>query len=372
MAIAGVCTALAYWDAIHPDRSYEVSPIETIRNVGLVVGGGLAFVFAWWRALVAERQADAARSQVETAQSQADIALRTLSYERYQRGAEMLGSPTLAVRLGGIYALQQLAAEHPNEYHVQVVRLLCAFVRNPTEDAVLDQEIEVEGEIMQKRIREDAQAALSAIGMRSSNQIQIEFDEEFTVDLQYAYLQSADLRGCKLDWADLTGVRLENANLSEATFRSARLVRANLTSARLIRASFKCAICRQAQFRGAIARGADFRNADLEGTIWVNATLNDADLSFSKLQGALLEGSRIVGAVVSGAVLGLGRRRVEFPIDTSEGEDFGISHTRVHTWITQTQLNQTRDPDNCPPSIEPGTPDRESDSQLVWNGGSVS
>ena len=371
MAIAGVGTALAYWDAIHPDRSYKVSPIETIRNVGLVVGGGLAFVFAWWRALVAERQADAARSQVETAQNQADIALRTLSYERYQRGAEMLGSPTLAVRLGGIYALQQLAAENPHQYHVQTVRLLSAFVRNPTKDEVLDQLVEVEGEVMPKRIREDAQAALSAIGTRSSIQVQIEIAEGFTVDLQRANLHSADLRGCNLDRADLTDATLESANLEEATFRSAHLVRADLTSARLTRAGFKGAICVRAQFRGAIAREADFRNADLEGTIWSDATLNDADFSFSTLKGALFARSRLMRAVVSGAVLGLGRRRMEMRLETSLGEDIGITYTEVHTWMTQAQLDQTKAADDCPPSIEPGTTDFESDSELVWKGGSV-
>ena len=371
MAIAGVGAALAYWDAIHLDRSYEVSPIETIRNVGLVVGGGLAFVFAWWRALVAGRQADAARSQVETAQSQADTALRTLSYERYQRGAEMLGSPTLAVRLGGIYALQQLAAEHPNQYHVQILRLLCSFVRNPTKDEVLDQPIEVEGEVMPQRIREDVQAALSAIGRRSSIQIQIEIAEEFTVDLQRANLHSADLRRCKLDRAELTDVTLENANLEGASLQAAHLVRANLANAILNCAGFKDSICRLAQFRRAKALGADFRNADLEGTIWVNATLNDADLSFSSLKGALLEGSRLVGTVVSGAVLGFGRRRMEIPIETSVGHDIGISYTEVHTSMTQAQLDQTNAADEYPPIIESGTADFESGSELLWSGGSV-
>ena len=44
----------------------------------------------------------------------------------------MLGSEVLSVRLGGIYALQRLAEEWPDQYHIQIMRLFCAFVRLPT------------------------------------------------------------------------------------------------------------------------------------------------------------------------------------------------------------------------------------------------
>ena len=80
---------------------------------------------AIWRSTVAERQSATSQLQSETAQ-------RGLLNERYQKGAEMLGSAVLAVRLGGIYALDRLAREHPEAYHLQIMNLLCAFVRNPT------------------------------------------------------------------------------------------------------------------------------------------------------------------------------------------------------------------------------------------------
>ena len=63
-----------------------------------------------------------------------DTAQEGLLNERYQKGAEMLGSPVLAVRMGGIYALQQLAQDHPDTYHLQVMNLFCAFVRRPPPD----------------------------------------------------------------------------------------------------------------------------------------------------------------------------------------------------------------------------------------------
>ena len=123
---AGLALTLCFWDWLHSGTPVDVSNSTTLRNVGLLLGGVLALVFAVWRSLVAERQS-------LTAQRQADIAQQSLLNERYERGAEMLGSNVLAVRMGGIYALTRLAEDYPEQYSVQIMELFCAFARNPTE-----------------------------------------------------------------------------------------------------------------------------------------------------------------------------------------------------------------------------------------------
>ena len=142
-AIAGVlvmggCLSWVFWEDLRGDQE---SLSTTIRNLGLVVGGIIAMVLAVWCSTVAERQAetaqqqsDTAQRQVEAVQRQADTAQQGLLNDRYERGAGMLGSDVLPVRLAGIYALERLAVEHPEEYHIQIMDLLCAFVRNPTRD----------------------------------------------------------------------------------------------------------------------------------------------------------------------------------------------------------------------------------------------
>ena len=125
VAVVLVCSILlpaAGWDWL---RSVESggggeSNSTTIRNVGFLIAGVLALVFAVWRGVLLQRQAETSKRQSETSE-------QGLLNERYQKGAEMLGSEVLAVRLGGIYALQRLAEEHPEQYHIQVLRLLCAF-----------------------------------------------------------------------------------------------------------------------------------------------------------------------------------------------------------------------------------------------------
>ena len=108
----------AFWDWLNDGESGSA----TIRNLGLVLAAIIALPLAIWRGIVADKQASAAQRQAETGLEQTDTAQRSLLNERYQRGAEMLGSDVLSVRLGGIYALERLAKESPCEYHVQIMK----------------------------------------------------------------------------------------------------------------------------------------------------------------------------------------------------------------------------------------------------------
>ena len=121
LAVCGYLT-LNYWPYLHDGKD---SLSATVRNVSLIIGGIIAVELALWRSIVGERQTAVAQRQAETAQ-------RDLLNQQLQKGAEMLGSSTLSVRLGGIYALKHLAVEHPEQYHVQVMEQLCAFVRGAT------------------------------------------------------------------------------------------------------------------------------------------------------------------------------------------------------------------------------------------------
>ena len=299
----------------------------------------------------------------------------------------MLGDSVLAVRLGGIYALQKLAEEHPELYHVEIMRLLCSFVRNPTKDPDLDQPMEIDGEVMPPRMREDVQEALLAIGFRTLNQFRIEEEDGFTADLHGANLGRADLsrftlnganlhganleganlRQCRLIRADLTHANLARANLEEADFQEAQLEGADLEGANLDIAFFKDAVCKLARLNSTRATVAIFAGADLEGAIWHNADLEVANLRFATLNGANLVGAKLAGSDFTGASLGKGRRRMEYPV----GDLTRIASTEAYTWVTQAQLDRAIAEVDCPPEIEPGTTDIKCGSPLVWQGGSA-
>ena len=200
MVTAVIVISIMYWDWLSIESNGS-----TIRNIVLVAAAMIALPLAIWRSTVAERQADTAQ--------------RGLLNERYQKGAEMLGSRVPSVRLGGIYALTRLAREYSGDYHTQIMRLFCAFVRNPT--AELNRDGSEEGNARPVRLREDVRAVMTAVGTRNGSQIETEKKEKYRLDLFNADLKGlclyrADLRRVDMGGADLSGARLmEDTNLSE-------------------------------------------------------------------------------------------------------------------------------------------------------------
>ena len=202
--VAGAGLSWRSWEIL---QSSEDSFLTTISNLSFVLGGIIAIELALWRSFVGERQTAVTQQQAETAQ-------RGLLNERFQKGAEMLGSENLTVRLGGIYALQHLAEEHPEIYHIQVMELLCAFVRHPT-----GVESSYNGMYMGEEIPPaDVTAIVEIICKRSRSQIQIEQSAEFSLDLS-----KADLRHCDFGNADLSGAKLYGAQLYKTSFAKANL-----------------------------------------------------------------------------------------------------------------------------------------------------
>ena len=211
--LIGISLALLHWDELHGDQE---TLSATIRNLGLVKGGLIAIILAVWRSVVGSRQADTAQ--------------RGLLNERYQKGSEMLGSEVLSVRLGGIYALRQLSDEHPEQYHVQVMRLFCAFACHPTgaedkESGYVDYEIvrivdSSEEPASLRRLRPDVQAVIEAISARSEAQIKLEREADYAPLLSYA---------------DLRYLWLHRVSLVRGPTRARQLVRCITSRSKLLR-----------------------------------------------------------------------------------------------------------------------------------------
>jgi len=294
LVVFGVLMVCLHWEWIVTESGSTI-----IRNLGLVIGGLIAIGFGVWRGVVASRQA-------ETAQ-------RGLLNERYQKGAEMLGSDLLAVRLGGIYALQRLAEENAEQYHIQIMRLLCAFVRHPTGDKDRDEnnngtDTERQPDNKDYPVREDVHAAMKAIGTRSSVGIEREQEEDFYLDLSGAHLVGAHLNDAHLNSARLEGARLDDADLNYAHLNRARLGGAHLNSAllnyaHLNRARLEGAHLNRARLEGARLNSARLNGAHLNGAHLNGAYLNDAHLDDAHLVVAHLNGAHLNRAYLNDAHL---------------------------------------------------------------------
>jgi uncharacterized protein YjbI with pentapeptide repeats len=225
--------------------------------------------------------------------------------ERFTRAVEQLGSDRMAVRLGGIYALERISKDSARD-HSTVVEVLSAYVREATRSGAQRD--------VQATPATDVAAALSVLGRRRRD-----LAAEATVDLAGAYLNGAELdnldfcgasfsraflsvsrfrqaslRRTSFDRAVMTGSNLAFADLDGASFFEASLGNASFQGAKLELAGFFCASADKAMFYGAKLtkanlirgrfEGASFSSADLSGAI-----LGSADFSNAMFQGAKLE-----------------------------------------------------------------------------------
>ncbi|MFN8642630.1 MAG: pentapeptide repeat-containing protein, partial [Candidatus Binatia bacterium] len=225
---------------------------------------GLALL--WRRVTASERAAiDAVR-----------LAEDTQRRERFTRAVGQLADERLEVRLGAIYALEQVAGES-HQQHQPAMEVLCAYLR---ERSAWDPE-----RPQAPRLPTDVQAVLTVLGRRATTH---EDGATFRLDLR-----RTDLRG-----ADLNGVNLERANLFES-----HLETATMQAARLAHADLRGAWLNNADLVEADLRGADLREAHLDGTYMVEARLEGADLGGAHLAGAYLGGASLQGADLGGAHL---------------------------------------------------------------------
>ena len=402
--LVGSALSYRHWD-------WLASPVEsggtTIRNVVLVLAGLVALILALWRGAIGERQAGAAEQAVLDG--------------RYQRGIEMLASDSLSARLGGIYSLRNLAESQPEQYHIQVMRVFCAFVRHPppydSEQAEKDSGrteagANPRGHVHGRpRARADVQAVMDAIGSRGETGIAIEKRTGFVIDLSGADLSWTDLEKADLSNADLTfanlfhavfyewrrgspprlnpsHLRLQEGNpgtesrqpdnsvhekgwrqVYSANLAGADLSYANLSSARMWHVSLLGAQIREATLSGASLDFANLRKANLfESDLSPHGRL-PTSLRGADLTDANLSGSKCLGVVMTAAVFhGTGFAGAELwaaMLNSAKLTDDGL---HPPTGLTQEQLNQTIIVAGNYPDLK-GVLDARTSEQLVWGDG---
>ncbi|BAL88845.1 hypothetical protein AMIS_36250 [Actinoplanes missouriensis 431] len=104
--------------------------IEALKyGIGFFAAGGAvaALLLSFRRQLLAERAHElAVKAQAHT---ETDATERRVT-ELYTKAVEQLGSADAAVRLGGLYALERVAQNNPDQRQT-IVNVLCAYLRMP-------------------------------------------------------------------------------------------------------------------------------------------------------------------------------------------------------------------------------------------------
>jgi hypothetical protein len=248
--------------------------------------------------------------------------------DRYTKAVDQLGSEHLDVRVGGIYALERIARDSPDD-RATIEEVLTAYVRDhapwprppapPSLPAIIHRLasfVRRQRSVLQRRRATDAagqaspgqsddqaagpprpaadvQAAVTVLGRR-----QLPPDGLRLLDLIRADLQGASLADANLQSASLADANLQGASLDRANLQSASLADANLHGASLDRADLQGAYLGHADLQGASLDGANLQGAHL-----ATANLQRAYLGRANLQGAYLGRGDLLRASLGGANL---------------------------------------------------------------------
>jgi len=205
----------------------QANAINAIRTTLLQIIAGAALVagaYITWRQL---------RHTMSDSREQRELERQAQITERFNSAVEHLGSNELAIRLGGIYALNRIGRDSVADRDA-IVDILAAYVRikSPWPPPARVQ-FTSDHPILQLpplRVRAvDVQAGLTVLGRWGP--IEAQHDVWPTADLT-----GADLRLGNLAGAHLWRVRLRGANLTGANLRGADLRGADLEDAALAEA----------------------------------------------------------------------------------------------------------------------------------------
>ena len=282
--IGGAIIVCEYWDWIGGESGSAI-----LRYLALAATAMIGLPIAVWRSLVAERQANSAQEQAENSR-------RGLLSERFQRSSEMLSSDEVWVCTAGIAGLNRLAQDHPTDYHIQVMELLCTFIQHSSRQ---DDEAthgpgncgESDGGAIPANI--SVHAALKAIGSRDHERIELEDQSGYTLYLNYADLRNQNFASLNFSKVHFQYSDLSGSNLAHANFSDADLLEANLSNSCVRAANFQRAKLHFSK----MSRIEAGPSTDFSGAIFDSTELTDAQLAGANFLGAMFSNTKISGAV---------------------------------------------------------------------------
>ena len=222
--------------------------------------------------------------------------------DRFSKAVEQLGNDNIHVRLGGIYALEQIAKDAEEKYYWSVMETLTAYVR---EKSPAPKEPTDPDDI--PPLETDIKAVMTVISRRKYSYGALA--EPYRLDLKKVDLRGlklpkkANLSGIQFFSSNLQGVWLGEVNLEQTRFHEAKLQQAWLRESHFCGSEFIEANLCQANLVGAKLTNTDFGGADLSKVDLLDAQLQDSKLVKTILQDAVLMGANLERANLSEADL---------------------------------------------------------------------
>jgi uncharacterized protein YjbI with pentapeptide repeats len=316
--------------------------LEQKIMIGVIQLMGGLFVAAtvyisWQNFKQARKNGEIAVENLEKTQKSIEIAEEKQITERFTQAINQLGteakegeSDKIAIRLGGIYALERIAKDSEKD-HWTIMEVLTAFVRLKSPLFKQEKSLGSDLEQLQKDlfpgITQDVQAALTVVGRRYDRKELQKLDLSGAnlrdANLKGANLKGANLKGANLNKADLTGADLTGADLSGANLRGSKrddctkfdpkwkLVHQllNIDGIALeswrnrVLGNFKNRDLSEANLNGVYFHEGDSSEANFSGVNFSGATLEYVDFSAANFSGANFSGAVLRGIEIGDADL---------------------------------------------------------------------
>jgi len=323
--IVAVLFLLALWlmprwkaasmENLSPTEKFSIEN-EARKTLAQIIGG----IFVLFGLIVPALNLRVTQENAQTTQKLTEKGQVT---ERFTQAITQLGDEHLEVRLGGIYALEKIAKDYPDDYHWTVMEILAAFVRekapnkstSSSNNQIASQKslpgsnrsskktpVDFKSDsIVNIKPSQDIQAILTVIGRRALEWGKEGEKKRGEEENQILDFSNTDLRGIKLESAKLRRAKLSGADLrtaelsGKADLRGAELIKTDLRGAELIEADLSDAKLSLADLRS--------RNTNLAGAILIKATVKQANLRETNLYNAKLIGVILDVKDLSGAIL---------------------------------------------------------------------
>jgi uncharacterized protein YjbI with pentapeptide repeats len=233
--------------------------------------------------------------------------------ERFTRAINQLGESAkedvsrMAMRLGGIYALERIASDSYRDHWV-VMEVFTAYVREQSPVPAKPDLRREKPEDRARRLaaqcgpgsvpfaREDIQAIVNVLGRRKWTHL-----ERIEERGEFLRLDWSDLRAVEFKRGNLNHARIQFACLQDSTFRFSSLLDTDLSDTVLDRAKLIRSDFTRARFKRSIMRNVEIRNSCLTGADLKMADLRCAAIRCAELSGADLDGADLRSADLSGA-----------------------------------------------------------------------
>jgi uncharacterized protein YjbI with pentapeptide repeats len=258
--------------------------------------GGLALLLT---AYVGYRNFKIGEQNLKVAEDNLKVTQDKQVTERFSKAIEHLGSDKIDIRLGGIYALEQIAIDSPEKYHWTMVEILSAVIREKsphivdilTQTKVTAPKVDIKAVafvLSRRNVERDPIGKF--INLEFANLVQIEIESSGNFDncnLAYSNFRGAKLSGIKLRKVILTGSILTQTKLRGVDLSGADLSGKNLPGS--------CVSLYE--------NGANLSNADLSEANLTKANLSCTDLTRANFSRANLSDADLTGANLSQIIL---------------------------------------------------------------------